>query len=198
MVSLLAGCSDAAQPTTTSSVVTTTSSVVTTTSSVVTTTSPVATTSIVATAPTTSVESPPAVTPTSASQPEVPEQLIGFELVTVDLDGRELLVAVADRADLRRRGLMGVERLGDLDGMVFVFDQDTTGGFWMKDTLLPLEIAFFTADGEFVDGFPMEPCTEADCPTYRPSDAYRYALEVPFGEMPDEIELLELRLEPSP
>ena len=68
----------------------------------------------------------------------------------------------------------------------------------MKDTLLPLDIAFFTAEGAFVDGFTMEPCTTASCPSYQPSGAYRYALEVPSGDMPDGVELLEVRLEPSP
>ena len=151
------------------------------------------------TAPTTTVESTTSASPTTTSSPpNVPEQIRGFELATVALDGRELLVAVADRSELRRQGLMNVADLGDLDGMVFVFEQDTTGGFWMKDTLLPLDIAFFTAEGVFVDGFPMEPCTTAECPTYRPSGAYRYALEVPQGRMPNEVELLVIRPEPTP
>jgi uncharacterized membrane protein (UPF0127 family) len=158
------------------------------TSIVATTTTPVATTE---------AESTTTIATAAPSSPNVPEQLGGFELATVALDGRELLVAVADSGELRRRGLMGVETLGDLDGMIFVFDRDTTGGFWMKDTLVPLDIAFFTAGGAFVDGFSMEPCITTDCPTYRPNGAYRYALEVPRGEMPEEIELLEFRPGPS-
>ncbi len=108
------------------------------------------------------------------------------------LDGVAYSVAVADTGELRRQGLMGVTDLGSLDGMLFVFGSDTTGGFWMKDTLLPLDIAFFAADGSFVDGFVMEPCTTPSCPSYRPSGAYRYAVEMPAGNMPQAVEQLEL------
>ena len=154
---LLAACGEAASP--------------------VTTTTATTTTSVVDTVPTTAASSTTTTPPSTTAAPDVPDELAGFELATIALDGRELLVAVADRGELRRQGLMNVADLGDLDGMLFVFDQDTTGGFWMKDTLLPLDIAFFTVDGALVDRFAMEPCTTADCPTYRPSGAYRYALE---------------------
>jgi uncharacterized membrane protein (UPF0127 family) len=113
-------------------------------------------------------------------------------LDTIRLDGDELLVAVADTPPLRQVGLMNVADLGDLDGMLFVFEADSSGGFWMKDTLIPLDIAFFEADGSFVDGFLMEPCTTTDCPTYRPSGPYRYALEVPAGRMPATVATLGL------
>src|SRR5690606_39940769 len=52
-----------------------------------------------------------------------------------------LLVAAAP--EQRQRGLMEVEGLGGYAGMVFVWDQDTTGGFWMRDTIVPLSIAWF-------------------------------------------------------
>jgi uncharacterized membrane protein (UPF0127 family) len=122
----------------------------------------------------------------------VPEVLEGFSFGPVWLDGDELVVGVADAAELRRRGLMFVADLGDLDGMIFIFGQDTAGGFWMKDTLIPLDIAFFDAAGKFVDGFAMEPCVTDDCPSYQPAGAYRYALEVPAGSMPDSPESLSL------
>ena len=112
-----------------------------------------------------------------------PAGLEGFTTSTVVLDGSELVVAVADTPSLRRRGLMGVTDLGGLDGMLFVFPTDTVGGFWMKNTLLELDIAFFDADGRLVDGFTMEPCRADPCPTYRPAGAYRYALETPVGTL---------------
>lgn len=180
---LLAACSDGASPTTTNAPPTTAGGVESTPLDPSTTTS----------VPVTSTQPPPVTLP-----PDVPQQLRDFEIARILLDGAELLVAVADSGDRRRQGLMGVEMLGDLDGMLFVFERDTTGGFWMKDTLLPLDIAFFTTDGEFVDGFPMEPCTTASCPTYQPSSAYRYALEVPLGDMPDDVATLQVRPEPSP
>ena len=63
--------------------------------------------------------------------------------------------------------------------MLFVFQVDSNGGFWMKNTLIPLDIAFFAVDGTFVDSMTMAPCTEDPCPTYRQSGSYRYAVEAP-------------------
>ncbi|MCJ7781048.1 MAG: DUF192 domain-containing protein [Acidimicrobiia bacterium] len=107
----------------------------------------------------------------------------GFETTTITIDVRELTVAVADKPALRSRGLMGVTDLGGLDGMLFVFQSDTEGGFWMKNTLIALDIAFFDDGGGFVDRFTMEPCIEDPCPGYRPSGPYRYAVEAPAGDL---------------
>ena len=112
-----------------------------------------------------------------------PVGLEGFETSTITVDDRELAVAVAETPIQRSQGLMGVTDLGGLDGMLFVFQTDSAGGFWMKNTLIPLDIVFFTADGRFVDSLTMVPCVEDPCPTYRPSGAYRYALEAPAGDL---------------
>ncbi len=103
-------------------------------------------------------------------------------------------MAVADEAGERAQGLMGVESLGDLRGMLFVFAEDTTAGFWMKGTPLALDIAFFAADGTLVGVLAMAPCPGDVCPTYRPPGAYRYALEVPAGGFAG---LVGLRLDPA-
>ncbi len=107
--------------------------------------------------------------------------LDGFDTAMITIDGRELGVAVADTPAVRSQGLMGVTDLEGLDGMLFVFEETTGAGFWMKDTLIALDIVFFDAGGGFVDRFTMEPCTEDPCPVYRPSRTYRYAVEVPAG-----------------
>lgn len=112
-----------------------------------------------------------------------PVGLEGFETTTITVGGRELTVAVAETPDQRSQGLMGVTDLGGLDGMLFVFQADSSGGFWMKNTVIPLDIVFFTADGGFVDALTMAPCTEDPCPTYRPNGSYRYALEAPAGDL---------------
>lgn len=127
----------------------------------------------------------PASTTTLPSLDElaVPPTLDDFPLAVITVDGETLIVAIADNGGSRRQGLMNVEDLLDLDGMLFVWSDDTNGGFWMKDTLLPLDIAFFTADGSLVDTFAMEPCTESPCPTYTPAGAYRYALETGQGRL---------------
>lgn len=103
----------------------------------------------------------------------------------VTVDGAPLTVAVADTSDERSQGLRGVDDLGDLDGMLFVWDGDTvTSRFTMAGTLIDLDIAFFDVEGRFVDGFTMPACDAEPCPTYAASAPYAYALETPAGAGP--------------
>jgi uncharacterized membrane protein (UPF0127 family) len=102
-------------------------------------------------------------------------------------------VAVADSPALRVQGLRGVADLGGLDGMLFSFPEDSTAAFTMRGTLIPLDIAFFTAGGTLVDRLEMVPCNADPCPSYRASGPYRYALETPAGGF-EGIE--DLRLDP--
>ena len=97
------------------------------------------------------------------------------------IDGSEMWLAVADTAELRSRGLMGITDIAPLDGMIFIFESDTSSGFWMKDTLIPLDIAWFTRDGELVRVLTMVPCESDPCPSYAPGGDYLYAVEVPAG-----------------
>ena len=123
-------------------------------------------------------------TTTEAPSPQIPDELVDFETGSVTLDGEPWLVAIADTRELRSRGLMFVTDLGDLDGMLFVYDTPTSGAFWMKNTLIPLDIAFFRTDGTLVAVLQMEPCGDQDpCPTYGPVDDYQYALEAPAGDL---------------
>ena len=90
-------------------------------------------------------------------------------------------LSVADSPEERRVGLMGVETLDENDGMVFVFDGEQDGSFWMKDTLIPLSIAFWDERGRIVSILDMAPCHEDPCPTYGPADPFVGALEVDQG-----------------
>ena len=98
-------------------------------------------------------------------------------------DERRFSVEVAAEPRARRRGLMHRPELPADAGMLFVFPDDTTGGFWMKDTYVPLTIAFARADGTIVAVRDMEPCWADPCPSYRPGQAYRMALEVNQGAL---------------
>jgi uncharacterized protein len=90
-------------------------------------------------------------------------------------------VAVADDPDERARGLMGVTELGREDGMAFVYDAPSTGTYWMKDTLIPLSIAFVGEDGTIVTVRDMEPCTTSSCPTYSADAPFELAIEANVG-----------------
>ncbi len=100
--------------------------------------------------------------------------------ILLSLSGQDRVVHVAIAATLEQqtRGLMGRTLLGGNDGMLFVFDQDTTDAFWMKDTPLPLSIAFVQADGTVVAVQDM--AAESDDLHTSPAP-YRYALEVNQG-----------------
>lgn len=91
---------------------------------------------------------------------------------------------VAETPAQRSQGLMGVTDLGDTAGMVFVFDQDVQHSFTMRDTPMPLSIAWFDAAGELVSTHDMEPCIgQDDCPSYSATGPYRFAVEVPQGQL---------------
>lgn len=76
--------------------------------------------------------------------------------------------------------------LGGYDGMLFEFPDEVEGGFWMRNTPMPLSIAFANGVGEVISVLDMAPCGDVDdCPTYTPDGAFRYAVEVPQGRFPE-------------
>jgi len=107
----------------------------------------------------------------------------GWETITIEVGGQRLLVALADDREEWSQGLMGVDDLGDIDGMLFVFPLEVTTGFWMKDTLIPLDIAFFDDGLALVDVLTMEPCSANPCPVYVPRGLFSRALETPVGSL---------------
>jgi len=92
-----------------------------------------------------------------------------------------LRVETADTDAEREHGLMDRTSLGADEGMVFLFDSPSDGSFWMKNTLIPLSIAFWDEDGRIVGIRDMDPCTADPCPTYGSPDPYVGALEVDQG-----------------
>jgi uncharacterized membrane protein (UPF0127 family) len=93
----------------------------------------------------------------------------------------EVAVEVADDDDERQVGLMNRESLPADAGMLFVFEADSSGGFWMKNTLIPLSIAFADTSGTILRILDMEPCEADPCEIYDPGVFYRSALEVNKG-----------------
>ena len=85
---------------------------------------------------------------------------------------------VADEPGERAQGLMNRQSLPDDAGMLFVWPTDTESSFWMRDTVIPLSIAFVTAGGVIIDIQDMEPLSEERINAPRP---YRFAVEVNQG-----------------
>lgn len=92
-----------------------------------------------------------------------------------------LIVNVADTQSKREKGLKFIKYLPENEGMLFVFPTKTSEGFWMKNTFIPLSIAFLDSDGIILRIFDMEPCLNGTCPTYEPGVFYHYAVEVNRG-----------------
>ena len=87
-------------------------------------------------------------------------------------------VEIAATPDQRQQGLMGRKQLADNSGMLFVFDYPGRHCFWMRNTPLPLSIAFIDDLGRIVNLADMQPYTDAfHCPTA----PVRYALEITHG-----------------
>ena len=110
-----------------------------------------------------------AVLPQAQAQPPVVELSAGMHRIHAEL--------AADDPS-RMRGLMFRESLGPNQGMLFVFDETTTHCMWMKNTLIPLSVAFLDESAQVINIADMAPQTEdAHCAT-RPA---RYALEMARG-----------------
>ena len=88
---------------------------------------------------------------------------------------------VARTSEAQARGLMGRTSLPPDGGMAFVFDEETTAAFWMKDTLIPLSILFWQSDGQIIDILDMRPCRADPCPVYEASAPYVGAIEMNRG-----------------
>jgi uncharacterized membrane protein (UPF0127 family) len=99
----------------------------------------------------------------------------------IRLDDMPIRPEVARTPAQRSTGLMRRAE-APRDGMLFVFPTTTTGGFWMKNTLVPLTIVFFDTTGRQVRKLTMTPCIEDPCRIYDPRRAYRFALELPASD----------------
>jgi len=102
------------------------------------------------------------------------------QLKTVTLKaGETRLVAEVAATELERtRGLMFRKSLAEGKGMLFVFDSDQKVAFWMKNTSLPLSVAYIGSDGTIYQILDLVPFSEEPRPADR---SVRYALEVPQG-----------------
>ncbi len=96
---------------------------------------------------------------------------------TLRLDGVAFRPEVALTSSERQQGLM-FRRKVPVDGMLFVFPTATSGGFWMKNTRVPLKIVFYDTRGRAVRTMTMTPCREDPCAVYDPGKQYRFALEL--------------------
>jgi uncharacterized membrane protein (UPF0127 family) len=101
--------------------------------------------------------------------------------ITTAQGSASLQVEIADTPDERAEGLMGRASLGADAGMAFLWDEPIEARFWMKDPLIPLQVAFWDADGRIVGLIEMTPCEADACPTYGPDESFVGAVEANTG-----------------
>jgi len=83
-----------------------------------------------------------------------------FRIATLKIGAHRLKVEVAQTDAQREKGLMFRKQMGRDDGMLFIFDEPAYHAMWMKNTLLPLSVAFLDAQGTILNILDMEPQTE--------------------------------------
>ncbi len=107
-----------------------------------------------------------------------------FEKKKIKIGAQTLVVEIADTPEKSAQGLMYRKELPEGTGMLFVFPNEQTRAFWMKNTFIPLAIGYFNAKKELIDIQEMSPAAstmQVDFPTYESKGPAQYALEVPKG-----------------
>ncbi|HKR75234.1 MAG TPA: DUF192 domain-containing protein [Rhodanobacter sp.] len=102
--------------------------------------------------------------------------------VSVTLHGQRFSVELATNEAAREHGLMMRTSLAPDHGMLFVFPDTAPRGFWMKNTLISLDILYFGADRKLVSAqLDVPPCKADPCPVYPSTGPARYVLELSAG-----------------
>jgi len=91
---------------------------------------------------------------------EIDRSLPRCKMSNISVDGVPATVEIADTPFLRKLGLMHRRSIPESSGMLFIFPYDTTLGFWMRNTGVPLSIAYISSDGTVVNIEDLHPYDE--------------------------------------
>ena len=90
----------------------------------------------------------------------------------------DLNVEIADDNQKRTNGLMFRGSLDETSGMFFIFENENYQIFWMKNTLIPLDLVYIDKNLKVVDIKYAVPCKEDPCAVYKSAKPAKYVLEV--------------------
>lgn len=126
-------------------------------------------------------------TPTEAQTQTQTEQTAPVEfadkIMAITSTQQEFELEVAQSQAEREKGLMNRESLEKNKGMLFVFDAPRAHGFWMKNTLIPLDIIWLSKNQQVIHYVQAQPCTTQNCTVYKPSPTAQaaYVVELNAG-----------------
>ena len=133
--------------------------------------------------PDTGSQKTPQATGTTADKVETTSGPSGLRTLVIDASGGKKVgvrVEVADDLAEQAKGLMDRTTLGENRGMLFVYPEERELSFWMKNTLIPLSIAFIDSERRIIDIQDMKPLDD-EPPSYVSAEPAQYALEVNQG-----------------
>jgi uncharacterized membrane protein (UPF0127 family) len=110
-----------------------------------------------------------------SSAPASADPLLTYPL---KIKGHTLRAELAASEEEKRTGLMFRRNLGENSGMLFVYEREGRWAMWMKNTYLPLSVAFIDRDGRIINIEDMQPLTED---SHQAAGPAKYALEVNQG-----------------
>ena len=105
----------------------------------------------------------------------------GHKLTVISVGGRTFEVEIADTVAKRQMGLMNRTEMPEGKGMLFVFEEPGMYRFWMKDTLIPLDIIWLDENYKVITQVTAPPCEADPCPKFGPEAPASFVLEVAGG-----------------
>jgi uncharacterized protein len=111
------------------------------------------------------------------------DKLSQYRNLTITIDRYNIFAIVADTDEKRSKGLSGVENMSDNQGMLFMFNNPSRQGFWMKEMKFPLDIIWLDLNNSVIHiEKKLQPCTSVlFCTVYSPSRDAKYVLETISG-----------------
>jgi uncharacterized membrane protein (UPF0127 family) len=120
-----------------------------------------------------------------AKQTQSPAQgQVKFTTKIIKIANVNINAEIAEKENEHSQGLMFRQKLKEGRGMLFVFKDEQSRTFWMKNTFIPLSIGFFDSKKKLIDIQDMEPMKsemDTDIKTYTSAGPAQFALEVPVG-----------------
>jgi uncharacterized membrane protein (UPF0127 family) len=106
-----------------------------------------------------------------------------YQKTSISINGYNVSMAIASTDEQRIRGLSGLEKLNENQGMLFLFDKPSKQGFWMNKMNFPIDIVWLDSNKKVVHiEKQLEPCKLfLACPVYNPQVDALYVIELRSG-----------------